>query len=379
LGGLVLANGRKILVSQLKQYKLCRRCLERHGVSPRIKPSEPCYICRGLMENLNTITDRILSAIRKYQFNTFLIGAILPTQAYEREDAMRARLKIRGRESIKNHLTRELGIRLAKSAKRKVDYLRPDLTISLAIDKDNCVDVTTKSRPLVFLGRYIKKQSGLPQKQGKCADCDGKGCSICDHSGLSGYESVEGVIAKKVIAITKGQTPKFSWIGSEDQKSLVLGKGRPFYARIHDPQKRNLKKIRIKSRMIESILSVKDEMPDTQSRFTVKTRIQVRCEKSPGRQDLKRLTSLSGSEVSFQNRSKTGTKKIYSARVRPIDSKNFYLTIIAEGGLMIKQFVGGEEYMKPNISEILNTKCECVTFDILDVQFQDSPYFREIQ
>jgi tRNA U54 and U55 pseudouridine synthase Pus10 len=37
---------------------------------------------------------------------------------------------------------------------------------------------------------------------------------------------------------------------------------------------------------------------------------------------------------------------------------------------MIKQFVGGEEYMKPSISEILGSKCKCVTFDILDVVIQ---------
>jgi tRNA U54 and U55 pseudouridine synthase Pus10 len=37
---------------------------------------------------------------------------------------------------------------------------------------------------------------------------------------------------------------------------------------------------------------------------------------------------------------------------------------------MIKQLVGGEEYMKPNISEILGAKCQCIIFDILDVQLQ---------
>jgi tRNA pseudouridine synthase 10 len=82
---------------------------------------------------------------------------------------------------------------------------------------------------------------------------------------------------------------------------------------------------------------------------------------------LKKLNSLAGTEVSFESRSKMTTKKIYSAGARQIDGNNFTLTVVADGGLMIKQFVGGEEYMKPNISEILGSKCECVTFDILDV------------
>jgi tRNA U54 and U55 pseudouridine synthase Pus10 len=72
--------------------------------------------------------------------------------------------------------------------------------------------------------------------------------------------------------------------------------------------------------------------------------------------------------VNFENRSKMATKKIYSVRARQVDISEFTLTIFADGGLTIKQFVGGEEYMKPNISEILNAKCECVTFDVLDVK-----------
>jgi tRNA pseudouridine synthase 10 len=62
------------------------------------------------------------------------------------------------------------------------------------------------------------------------------------------------------------------------------------------------------------------------------------------------------------------TKRIHSARARRIEGSQFELIIVADGGLMIKQFVGGEEYMRPNISEILGAKCECVTFDILGVE-----------
>jgi tRNA U54 and U55 pseudouridine synthase Pus10 len=116
-------------------------------------------------------------------------------------------------------------------------------------------------------------------------------------------------------------------------------------------------------------LSVIDDEPELQPRFRVKTRIHAKCEKALTKQDMKKLNSLAG-EVSFENRWKTATKKIHSARARRIGGNQFALTIVADGGLMIKQFVGGEEYMKPNISEILGAKCECVTFDILDVSLQ---------
>ncbi len=352
----------------LKQYRLCKHCLARHISTG--KPSRPCYICQGLMDNLGAIANSILAEVKGFEFDTFLIGATLSTQLYEREDTMRARLKIRGRESIKHYLTRELGIRLTRLTRKQVEYGKPDITITLTIDKDNNVNVIVISRPLAFAGVYIKKSRGLPQKQDRCASCGGKGCNSCNYSGLSGYNSVEGIIANELVQITKGQTPKFTWIGSEDQSSLVLGSGRPFYVRVFNPKKRKLKNKTIKDNGIKAILNMINCIPVIQPRFTVKTKIHIRCENALTKKILKKLNSLSGSKVTFVNKSKMGIKSIHSVRVRQLDSNQFTLTIVADGGLMIKQLVGGEEYMKPNISEILGMKCECLMFDILDVQLQ---------
>jgi tRNA pseudouridine synthase 10 len=366
LAAATLADAKTIL---LKQYRLCRWCFGRHAAG-RTKPDKQCYICRGLMDGLDSIANRVLGAVRDYEFETFLIGATLPTQIYEREDAMRARLKIRGKETVKNQLTRELGMRLGRMVGKKVEYMKPEITVSLTIDKENNVDVAVKSRPLALFGRYVKKSRGVPQKQDRCPSCEGRGCASCNYSGLSGYGSIEGVIAKWLVEMTGGQVPKFSWIGSEDQSSLVVGTGRPFYARVFNPKKRRLKKSTIKRDGITATLKVIEDKPELQPRFKVKTKIHAKCEKALTKQDIKKLSSLAGAVVSFENRSKTATKKIHSARARRIGGNQFALTMVADGGLMIKQFVGGEEYMKPNISEILGAKCECITFDILDVSLQ---------
>jgi tRNA pseudouridine synthase 10 len=352
----------------LKQYRLCKPCLERHISTGKF--GRPCYICRGLMDNLDAIANSILAAVRGFEFDTFLIGATLSTQLYEREDAMRARLKIRGRESIKHYLTRELGMRLTRLTGKKVEYGKPDITITLTVDKENNVDVAVISRPLAFFGVYIKKSRGLPQKQDRCDSCGGRGCNCCNFSGLSGHHSVEGIIANELVQITRGQTPKFTWLGSEDQSSLVLGSGRPFYVRVFNPKNRKLNNKTIKGNGIKAMLNVINDIPVIQRRFIVKTKIHIKCENALTRKILKKLNSLSGSKVSFENKSKIAIKSIHSARVRRLDDNHFTLTIVADGGLMIKQLVGGEEYMKPNISEILGAKCECLMFDILDVQLQ---------
>ena len=164
----------------LNQYKLCKHCLKRH--TSRGRSGKPCYICRGLMDRLGAIANSVVAAVKCFEFDTFLIGATLPTQLYEREDAIRARLKIRGRENVKHYLTREIGIRLIKLSQKEVEYRKPDIMITLTVDKENNVEVGVVSRPLVFAGVYIKKSRGPPQKQGKCVNCVGKGCTSCNHS-----------------------------------------------------------------------------------------------------------------------------------------------------------------------------------------------------
>ena len=102
-----------------------------------------------------------------YEFDTFLIGATLPATIYEREDQIRARLKIRGKENIKNQFSSELRHKFELITKKKVDYLLPDVLISVTVGEERRVDIIAKARSLTLFGRYIKKQRGLPKKQSK--------------------------------------------------------------------------------------------------------------------------------------------------------------------------------------------------------------------
>jgi tRNA pseudouridine synthase 10 len=254
----------------LKEYQLCRHCLARQAGAPARKQAEKCYICRGMMGSLDNMAKEVLAATEPYEFDTFLVGATLPTQMYEREDALRARLKIRGRESIKSQLTRELGLRLSRLTGKKVDYMRPDIAINVGVERDGATETAVRARPIAVEGRYTKKERGLPQKQEKCPMCLGKGCNLCDNSGLAGFASIEGIIAKYLLSATKGQSPKFSWIGSEDQSSLVLGRGRPFYAKISDPKVRRPKVRFSEAGVAARITAIMDDVPDTQARLQLR-------------------------------------------------------------------------------------------------------------
>lgn len=363
-----MADARSI--AQLKEYGLCRRCLARQGGKGGRQAR--CHICRGLFDDLDGIAKKTLLATAPYRFSTFLVGATLPTQLYEREDALRSRLKIRGRESIKSQFTRELGGRLAELTGKKVDYLKPDVTVNVVINGEGGVQAAARARALAVEGRYVKRERGLPQKQDRCPMCLGKGCNLCNNTGLGGQQSVEGIIAKHLVAATGGQAPRFSWIGSEDQTSLVLGRGRPFYARVADPHTRRPRMKFSEGGVEARITAVLDDMPDTQVRFSVRTRIAIKCARPVGQDDVKKLRSLAGAGIKFESKFKVAAKRIYSAQAKKTGDDTLELVIKADGGLPIKQFVGGEEYMEPNVSSLLGARCECAAFDVLAVDFQDS-------
>src|SRR3970282_883649 len=95
-----------------------------------------------------------------------------------------------------------------------------------------------QARTLILSGRYIKKTRGMPQKQTSCTNCKERGCLECNYHGISKFTSVEGKISKLLFEKFNGTQTKITWIGGEDKNSLVLGNGRPFFAKLLNPKKR---------------------------------------------------------------------------------------------------------------------------------------------
>ena len=51
--------------------------------------------------------------------------------------------------------------------------------------------------------------------------------------------------------------------------------------------------------------------------------------------------------------------------------KKLQFTIICDNGLPIRKFIEGNENISPNLEQILNRKCKCDRFDILDIMNED--------
>ena len=367
-----------------KDYNLCDSCLGRlftkklslssnrllgKKIHQKInKKSTKCYICKDLIDNLDSYHSTILEKTKDYQFDSFLVGAILKPSIIERDDLIRSKYKLKGIDSVKTDISRQLAKKLSQKSKSVIDHLKPELTITVNF-KNNSVDLRSKS--VILAGRYTKNSRNLPQKQKSCENCKGKGCATCKFHGISNFDSVEGKIAQFIYEKFSSPQVKITWIGGEDKTSLVKGKGRPFFVQIINPKKRKIrlaKKITLGEITLYGIKQI-SSIPKSPLKFRSKIELAVQTKEQLSPKDLKKLNELKNSQIAIYEDSKRIEKSTYSIKYAKTDSTSFNLLLEVDGGVPIKKFVDSETVF-PNLSDLLGTKCVCKEFDFHNVSIQ---------
>ena len=61
-----------------------------------------------MLLRLPNVERRIVNLMGRYEFETFSVGMVVPAEVQEREDQLRSELKIRGMETIKSQIAREI-------------------------------------------------------------------------------------------------------------------------------------------------------------------------------------------------------------------------------------------------------------------------------
>ena len=337
------------------------------------RSEKPCFICKNLLDNLNPYVTQLKSESKNIDFSSFLIGAILKPSLMDRDDLIRSKFKMRGIESIKSQITTNLTKSFSRNSDKIIDHHNPDLTLLVNFRTDRC-DLHTKS--MYVFGRYVKNQRGLSQKQKPCSDCHGSGCIFCNNHGITNFDSVEGIISKFFYNMFECSLVKFTWIGGEDKDSLVGGNGRPFFAKILNPKKRNnkLQKTAIINPIMLSDLKKIKQLPFGPIKFQSKIKVTITTKNAIQSTQLKKLKQLSQKPlVIFDNNSKSITRKIYKINYKKKSPNEFYMTVYADGGIPIKKLVeGNSQEISPSISSILNTGCICNQFDFESVLLNDN-------
>lgn len=372
----VLVLSKKIL----SEYDLCDHCLGRlfakklglesnkllgKKIHKKLKiKNKKCHVCKNAFDSLPSYLEKMQEASLEYDFKTFLIGAKLKPSFLDRDDHIRSQFKLRGIDGVKTSITRELAKHFSRKTKRKPLQIEPDLTITVDFKTESC-EVHSKS--LYLSGRYVKPTRDIPQKQKPCENCLGRGCVTCHHHGMMQFDSVEGMICKYVFEKFGATQAKITWIGGEDSTSVVLGSGRPFFAKLLNPKKRNVK---IPKKIISdkiTILGLKQipKIPQGPIPFISKVKLFITTE-SPI-QSLDTLDSLQNNTIAIYEKSgKRAEKKIHSIKYHIASENSFYLSMTLDGGVPLKHFVLGDNVF-PNVSDLISNKSKLETFDFDEI------------
>ena len=364
----------------LKKYDLCDQCLGRlFSKQLRLSSNKllgkklhknstfqsKCYVCKNLFCNLDHFLKLMLDSSSNYTFKTYGIGIMIKPSIVDRDDFLRSQYQLKGIDSVKSDITKELIKLFTKKTHKIMDPFDPEITFTVNLKDESC---QLRSKSITIFGRYVKSKRGYSQKQKSCDNCSGKGCRICDFHGISEFESIEGIISKLIFKKFGGTTAKFTWIGGEDKSSLVLGSGRPFFVKIKNPSKR---KSKLSDEDFNSVslfnLKLVHESPKKSLTFHSKIKIKISTKLQINSKNLKKLKDLTTYPITVYEKSgKRYEKKIFDLTYKKNSSNVFTVIISAEGGFPIKRFVIGDDIL-PNISSVLDTTCMVQEFDFLDI------------
>jgi tRNA pseudouridine synthase 10 len=395
----------KIADSILRDYKICDYCFGRifakieTGMDNKKRGEilrkslkidkftkiENCWLCSGLLNEIQSFADLVSYSLKDYDFDTFLIGTKVEEDIIGREKEI---LEFTGEEyseSIKNELNREVGKILENSLKKEVDFLNP--TIMVILDTAfNHLELQIKS--IYIYGRYKKFKRDIPQTKWFCKICRGSGCKRCNYTGKIYDTSVEELISKIFIEKTIADSSLLHGSGREDVDVKMLGNGRPFVLELKNPIYRKINFIDITNEInkvnkgvieVSSLrFSNKDEVARLKNATFQKTyKAIIKGEKPLNNEKLikatqslqdKNIRQFTPLRVAHRRANMVREKHIYKCQVESVEGSIAILTIIADSGTYIKELITGDEgRTKPNISEIMNNPCEVLELDVIEI------------
>ena len=369
-----------IVNSILKKYDLCDQCLGRlfskqlhlssnKFLGKKLKKNyiskSKCYVCKDLFCNLDHFLKLMLDLSSNYEFQTYGVGIIIKPSIVDRDDFIRSKYKLKGIDSIKTDIAKELIKLFTKKTQKTLDSFDPEITFTVNLKDESC---QLHSKSITIFGKYVKSERGYAQKQTTCDNCSGTGCRVCDFHGISEFESIEGIISKLIFKKFGGTTTKFTWIGGEDKSSLVLGNGRPFFVKIKNPSKRKSKLFDEKFNSV-SVFNLKlvDTFPKKPLNFYSRIKIKISTELQINSKKLQKLKDLTTCPIVIYEKSgKRYEKKIFDLKYKKNSTNLFTIIMSAEGGFPIKRFVIGDD-VSPNISSLFDNSCLAQEFDFLDI------------
>lgn len=355
-------------------------------IKRRVGEKKSCYLCEGRFGLLEDLVKSSVRKLKRYEYNTFLVGMELPTEIEEREDEFKAEFEVKHGESVKNEFSRDIGKRISEITKKEAEYRKPEIVIYVNPFTEQ---IRLQANPLYIAGRYRKLVRGIPQSKWFCSNCRGEGCAQCNWTGKMYQESIEEIIANPTLEATHGEDASFHAAGREDIDARMLGSGRPFIIEVKKPRKRfiDLKALADainegtegKLEVLNLHFADKDAVRKLKKKEMAEKvyKVAIRFDRSISDEELElieeKLTDAvirqqTPLRVLHRRADRIREKHIYKAKLKRLAPDSAEIRVRCQGGLYIKELITGDEgRTKPCVAKIINAKVEPLELDVLNI------------
>ena len=363
----------------------------KHLKQKPVLPSAQCFLCDGVFDKVEELTQEALSALSGYDFSTYLVGIELPVKIEDREDEFKAVFNIDTAESMKHEFGRLFGKAIGAHTGKEAEYLIPDIVVVINPFLDK---IKLQVNPLFVGGRYRKLVRTVSQSKWLCSNCRGNGCEKCGGTGKLYSESVEEFASKPVLDAADGMGSFFHASGREDIDARMLGTGRPFIVEISKPKKRCID-LKVMEETINAGAEGKVEVSGLH--FTTKAKVRklkkgesavkeyrllAEFENDVLNEDLclieEKLVGITVKQqtplrVLHRRADLIRERYIYKVKVKKVSLKMALIEIRCQGGLYVKELVSGDEGRTvPSVSGLLGVRAKTLKLDVLNVIMDDN-------
>ena len=356
-----------------------------------------CHLCSvdgiSVFEKLPDIAERARIAVEPIEFNSFLVGCVVPAGLDERQDEIRGAFGLLHGEALKADVNRELGKILQDLLNRSVDFKNPDIVLVYKMDGDI---IEVNRNPIFIEGRYRKLKRGVPQSRWDCGDCRGKGCEVCGGTGRKYPDSISEYIGEPAQQAAQGTKFKVHAAGREDIDVLMLGDGRPFVIEVSEPLVRalnlqllaeNINKrasgivevVDLKLAQRKRAQRIKDEASENVKEYTA----IIRTEEDVTSKALQNAAeALSGIEIEQRTPNRVAHRRsdlvrrklVYEVRLKRKTKKLLEGFFRVQGGTYVKELISGDNNRTvPSLTEKLGTACQCTELSVIAIYEGNRP------
>ncbi|MCE7741158.1 MAG: tRNA pseudouridine(54/55) synthase Pus10 [Candidatus Heimdallarchaeota archaeon] len=350
--------------------------------------TKSCYICRDTLEFTDNMVDIVVPNLKDIEFQTLLIGTILPKEFFEREKKLKEEFDVLQTEFLKQEFNRIIGKKISERLPVTTDFKSPEIVIEVAPISSK-FEMRIKS--LYISGRYLKYLRTIPQTRWPCNKCKGRGCDVCNGTGKRYQESVEELIEFETIRTTNSTKGVLHGAGREDIDALMLGNGRPFVFEVVSPRIRTIDLDKLQddiNRYTKGKIEVKnfrwssiDELRDLKgsAETTVKKyRAKVLFDETIDNETVseienyfvnKEIDQRTPQRVVHRRADKIRKKTVFSVECSRLSENEIETIITCDGGCYVKELISGDEDRTiPNISKVAGIKAICKELDVLEVR-----------